>query len=131
MIDGALVSSAGEYVNIGTLRLVSLAVPFSTAAIELVVVAEALSLKATGALLRTGVGVGTDTSEDSGAILETFDGVGATVGVIYEVDRMVCGSSVARGSPSGLRNVMAGTVCVKTVCCMGSMTKAVSASTIW
>ena len=56
--------------------------------------------------------------------------VGKGDGVIKEVEKTVCGSCVTSGSPSGLTNVIAGAIEVKTVCWIGSTMIAVSAPAI-
>lgn len=87
-------SSMGEYVNMGTCWLVSLAVPFST----ILTVLETI-----------------DAAGDVGSALEVSSVVGFGEGVMKEVENRVCGSWVASGSPSGLTKVIAGAIELKIV----------------
>lgn len=121
--------ASGEYVNIGACMLVSLAVTFSIAAIELVNTAESLVLEGTNTLLIPGWASELGAIEERIGKLELSLVVGPGVGVIYEVDRIVSGSPVASGLPSGSKKVMAGMIDVKIVCWIGSTTSAVSALT--
>lgn len=77
--SGVPVSSpSGEYVNIGTSRLVALAVAFSTAAIELDKASELILL----VLLLAGVGAWLGVIEVVGVVLELSSVVGAGLGVM-------------------------------------------------
>lgn len=109
-------SASGEYVNIGLCELVSLAVPFSTAAMELVGAGSSPALEEEITLLAAGVILEIGATDEGRGVLEASLVVGAGVGVMNDVDSTVSGSPVARGLPSGFKNVMAGTMEVKIVC---------------
>jgi hypothetical protein len=109
----------------GICRLVSLVVLLSTALIELDSSDDIDTL-----LLSVGVGSGLGVAEGVGAALELSSVVGNGEGVMYEVEKTVCGSCVTRGFPSGRTNVIADATEVKIVCWIGSTIMAVSASAI-
>lgn len=77
-----VVSSSGEYVNIGARWLVSLAVPFSITATELDTAAGILSLECGIVLLSVGVAFGLGVMEGVGVAVELSSVVGAGVGVM-------------------------------------------------
>lgn len=112
--DTRELSSSGEYVNCGTCMLVSLAVVFSTAAIEVLRSAEMIVLEAIKVLLSAGFASRLDDGVGEGDALELCLGAGVGVGVMKAVDRIVSGSPVAMSSPSGFWNVIAGNTDVKT-----------------
>jgi hypothetical protein len=122
-------SSMGEYVNIGTRWLVSLAVSLTTVATVLDNASEAAALDNGVGLLSIGFGSGLGVAEGVCITLELSFVVGAGGGIMKEVENTVCGSSVMSGSPSGRTNVIAGIIDVWTVCCMGSTISAVFATT--
>jgi hypothetical protein len=109
-------SSMGEYVNIGALWLVWEVVSFSTVPAVLEYTAETTALDMGVELLSMGVGSGLDVTEGVWIALELSSVVGAGGGIMNEVEKTVCGSSVMSGSPSGLTNVIAGIIEVRTVC---------------
>ena len=77
-----VVSSSGEYVNIGARWLVSLAVPFSTAATELDTVDGMLSLESGTVLLSVGVAFGLGVNAGVRVDWELSSVAGAGVGVM-------------------------------------------------
>jgi hypothetical protein len=114
--------------------LVMLTEPLSSATGELAGATEVLLVEGLNALLLDSIAPWLDDTDGVGTVLEVFssaddDVAGVGVGVMKDVDSMVWASSVASGCPFGLRNVTADRTCVKTVCCMGSTTIAVSALT--
>jgi hypothetical protein len=121
--------SMGEYVNMGTCWLVALVVLFSTAAIVLDNTAETIPLEEGVATLWIADVSGVDIAEGLVNMLELSSIVGVGVDIMYEVDKMVSGSPVTSGVPSGLTKVTAGAIEVNIVCWMGSTMIAVSAST--
>jgi hypothetical protein len=67
-------------------------------------------------MLSMGVGCGLGIIDGVATALELSGVVGKADGVMYEVEKTVCGSCVTSGSPSGLTNVIAGAIEVTTVC---------------
>ena len=112
---GEVSSSMGEYVNMGTCWLVSLAVPFSTTPTVLETADEATAEEVGIGLLSARVCSGFDEVGDVGSALEASSVMGFGEGVMKEVENKVCGSWVASGSPSGLTKVIAGAIELKIV----------------
>jgi hypothetical protein len=115
-------------VNIGICWLVSLAVTFSTTPTEVDNAVDSNADEVGTLMLSVGVDFRLGATEDVATALEISSVVEKDGGVIYEVEKRVCGSCVTSGSPSGLTKVIAGAIDVKIVCWIGSTMMAVSAS---
>lgn len=116
--------------NSGICRLVSLAVLLSTAPTELDRIPVLMADEIGTLTLSVGVGSGLCVTEVVATALELSSVLGKADGVIYEVEKTVCGSCVTSGFPSGRTKVIAGAIEVKMVCWIGSTIIAVSASAI-